>query len=52
MIKRNDKKAALAITQILILLVGIIAISYAMGSSMEVVSAAGGTQCNRNYPIS
>jgi len=46
-IKKN-KKAALAITQILILLVGIVAISYAIGSSVEVVSAGeldGTTPC-------
>ena len=39
----NNKKATLAITQIFILIVGIIAMSYAIGSSVGVVNADGGS---------
>jgi len=43
--RKQNKTGALAITQILLLIIGIMAISYAIGSSVEVVSAAEGSGC-------
>jgi len=40
--KKQNKTGALAITQILLLIIGIMAISYAIGSSVVVVSASAG----------
>jgi hypothetical protein len=37
----NNKKPTLALTQILILIIGIVAVSYAIGSEIEVISSGG-----------
>ena len=42
--KLLEKKGGLAISQIILLIVSIVAISYMVGSEFSVVSAQGGTQ--------
>ena len=42
--KNNNKTGVLALSQIFILIIGIVAISYAVGSEARIVSAAVGTE--------